>query len=80
MGLSETRLEKWLVANAVERDEIRYWSGLSRQFLTRLRWGKSDVCLRTMQRILHAAQKVKGEHVRMDDLFDLGPSEPTTRD
>jgi len=77
-GAYATRLQRWMHANRVTLREIAAASGMSRQWLTKLRWterGERNVGLRTMKHVLWAARRVRGPHVQMSDLFDLEPDD-----
>ena len=83
LGKYETRLQRWMVANDVGPLEFAAASGLSRQWLTRLRWtkeGETNIGLRTMKLALKGARQLRGDHVQMPDLFDLESIGDATQD
>jgi len=80
-GKHETRLQRWMVANGVRPLDFATASGMSRQWLTKLRWtkeGEANIGLRTMKLALKRARQLRGNHVQMSDLFDLEPIGDTT--
>lgn len=77
-GGQPTRLQQWLNANGFTSAQLEEASGIGRQSMTRIRAG-GDVRRKTMIRILGAAQKLKGQRVAMDELFDLDPESPSNQ-
>lgn len=82
-GKHETRLQRWMTSNGVGPLEFATASGMSRQWLTKLRWtkeGEINIALRTMKLALMGARQLRGNHVKMSDLFDLEPIGDTTQE
>jgi predicted transcriptional regulator len=70
----ETKLLTFLRENRIPSVRVEEAAGLSRQNMTKLKWGKTDPRLSTMRRVLGGVREVTGRAVRMEEIFDLEPT------
>ncbi len=69
----ESRLRAFLRGNRIPSARVEKAAGISRQFMTRLKSGKTDPRLSTMRRVLGGVRRATGRPVSMDEIFDLEP-------
>ena len=72
-----TRLGQFLAAHGIKPNELADASGVSRQHLCRLRYGRSEPTRPVMIWLTIACRRLLGRRrrVRMTELFDLGDGE-----
>lgn len=70
--LYDTRFDRFLVANAVDLDELSEIIGMSRENLSRVRAGKQNPRRDTIARIVLALRHILGRSLSASELFYLG--------
>jgi transcriptional regulator with XRE-family HTH domain len=72
-----SRLGKFIRDNSLKANEVADVTGISRQHLTRLRYGKSEPTRPIMIWVTIACRRLLGgrRRVRLAELFDLGDGE-----
>jgi len=70
-------LLRFFRANGIVSARVEAAIPMSRQNMTKLKWGKIDPRLSTMRRVLGGVRQVTGQPVRMEELFDLEPESTT---
>lgn len=71
---SGTRLQQWLDANGFTSAQLEAATGIGRQGMTKIRGAVGDVRRTTMIRILDGACILANRKVRMDEIFDIDPT------
>jgi len=72
-----TKLLTFLRENGIASVRVEEAAGLSRQNMTKLKWGRTDPRLSTMRRVLGGIRQVTHRPVRMEEIFDLEPRSGT---
>ena len=67
-----TKLEQFLKGRGIRPAHLARESGYSRQHLLRIRMGRMEPTRRCIAAIVSACRRLSHEHIRADDLFELG--------
>jgi len=71
-AIGVTRLESFLKANSIRPSHLADYSGISRQHLFRLRFGRAEPTRKVILGIAIGCGIVLRRRVRPEELFDLG--------
>ena len=67
-----TKLEDFIKSREIKPAHLARESGYSRQHLLRIRMGRMEPTRRCIAAIVSACRRLSHEHIRADDLFELG--------